>query len=202
MRVFDQRAPGWDQSQRYGAACPFAKSRGRMGRVTRQPIKDAPHERPLSPAPLTRRGSQTNVRVGSKLPGPARRSKTAVIKKAAGFRASIKLQRPPYGGAATNTSQFYLLGNAERILHLNAEIANGAFQLRLFQQKLDRPEVSCLFIDLRGLRSPHRMNACRMLNRPGQHSSPSRGRCEHIGASRCAAAHGPGWEKESARRGF
>jgi hypothetical protein len=33
----------------------------------------------------------------------------------------------PAGGAATNPSQFDLLGNAQRVIRLNAKIANGAF---------------------------------------------------------------------------
>jgi hypothetical protein len=82
-----------------------------------------------------------------------------VDRLAEAFRV-IVISRPG-AGYSTRRSQFYLLGNAERVIHFDSEIADGALQLRVPQQKLHRPEVAGLSVNLRGLRSPHRMRAVR-----------------------------------------
>ena len=58
-----------------------------------------------------------------------------------------------------SSSEFHLFGNAERVLDLDREIADRAFQLRVAEQKLNRSQVPRLLIDLRRLRPPHRMRA-------------------------------------------
>jgi hypothetical protein len=63
--------------------------------------------------------------------------------------------------------QLDLLGNAERVIDLDTEIADRAFELCMSKQKLNRSEVTCLLIDLRCLRPPHRMRAVGGAIEPG-----------------------------------
>jgi hypothetical protein len=56
-------------------------------------------------------------------------------------------------------SQLDLLGNAERVIDLDAEITNRAFELRVPEEQLDGSQVACLLVDLRRLRPPHRVRA-------------------------------------------
>ena len=52
-----------------------------------------------------------------------------------------------------------LLGNAERVVDLDAEVADRAFELRVPKQKLDRSEVARFLVDLGRLRPAHRVGA-------------------------------------------
>jgi hypothetical protein len=47
------------------------------------------------------------------------------------------------------SSEFNLFRDAERVLDLDSEIADRAFQLRVAEQKLNRSQVPRLLIDLR-----------------------------------------------------
>src|SRR6267154_1547356 len=58
-----------------------------------------------------------------------------------------------------SSSELDLLGNAERVVHLDAEVADCAFEFRMPEEKLDRPQIARLLIDLCRLRPPHRMRA-------------------------------------------
>jgi hypothetical protein len=77
---------------------------------------------------------------------------SGVSTKTAEFVACGRVAAPPSGGGATNPSQFYLLGNAERVVHLDSEIADGALQLRVPQQKLNSSQVARRFLYLVSLR--------------------------------------------------
>ena len=56
-------------------------------------------------------------------------------------------------------SELDLLRDAERIIDFDPEVANGAFQLGMSEQKLNRPQVARLLIDLGRLRPSHRVRA-------------------------------------------
>src|SRR5262249_21331884 len=47
--------------------------------------------------------------------------------------------------------------DAERIVNLDTEVANGAFQLCVSEQQLDRSQIAGLLVDLCRLSAPHRM---------------------------------------------
>ena len=55
---------------------------------------------------------------------------------------------PPDRRGHAVKSEFDLLGDAERVVDLDPEIANGAFQLGVTEQKLHRPQIAGLAIDL------------------------------------------------------
>jgi len=65
------------------------------------------------------------------------------------------------------SSQLNLLGNAERVVDLDPEVTNRAFELRMPEQQLNRSQVARLLVDLGGLRSPHRMRAVGGAVEPG-----------------------------------
>jgi len=52
-------------------------------------------------------------------------------------------------------SELDLLRNAEGVVDLDAEIANGAFELRMSEEELNGPKITGRSIDLRGLRPAH-----------------------------------------------
>ena len=52
-----------------------------------------------------------------------------------------------------------LLGNAERVVNLDAEIADGAFELCVSKQQLNRSQVPRLLVDLGRFRPSHRVSA-------------------------------------------
>jgi hypothetical protein len=54
----------------------------------------------------------------------------------------------PPTGEATQQSEFDLLGNAESVIDLDPEVADGGLQLRMPQQQLDRSQVAGFSIDL------------------------------------------------------
>ena len=66
-----------------------------------------------------------------------------------------------------SSSELDLLGNAERVVHLDAEVADCAFEFRMPEEKLDRPQIARLRLDLRRLRPPHRMRAVGGAVEPG-----------------------------------
>src|SRR5436190_11815435 len=94
------------------------------------------------------------------------------------------------------SSEFDLFRDAERVLDLDPEIADRAFQLRVAEQKLNRSQVPRLLIDLRGLRPPHRMCPVAVLSSP-THWRPKHGRYAHTAASIDEAAHGGGWGRDT-----
>jgi hypothetical protein len=54
-------------------------------------------------------------------------------------------------------SELDLLRDAERIVDLDAEVANSAFELRVLGEQLHRPQVAGLLVNLRHLCSPYRV---------------------------------------------
>ena len=63
-------------------------------------------------------------------------------------------RRPgPLSGVRVS-SDIDLLGDLDSVIDLNAEIPNGALDLRMAQQKLNRSEVSSSPVDQHGLRAP------------------------------------------------
>ena len=56
-------------------------------------------------------------------------------------------------------SYFNLLCNRECIVDVDAEIPNSALNLRVAEQELDGPEVTCSSVDHRGFGTPHGMGA-------------------------------------------
>jgi len=52
-----------------------------------------------------------------------------------------------------------LFSQIQGIVHLKPEISDGAFQLGMTEEKLDRTQVSGLTIDLGSLRTAHRVRA-------------------------------------------
>src|SRR6185503_10053700 len=65
---------------------------------------------------------------------------------------------PPAGGA-TQSIRVDLRGDAESVVAIDPEIANGAFQLGMPKQQLNRSQIAGLAIDLGCLRATHRMGA-------------------------------------------
>src|SRR5213079_2792561 len=57
--------------------------------------------------------------------------------------------------------------NAERVVDLDPEVMNRAFELRMPEQQLNRSQVTRLLVDLGRLRSPHRMRAVGGVVEPG-----------------------------------
>jgi hypothetical protein len=55
-------------------------------------------------------------------------------------------ERPTFGGSSQKV---------ESIIHLDPEIPDGAFELRMSEQKLNRSKVTSLSVDLRRLRPAH-----------------------------------------------
>ena len=56
-------------------------------------------------------------------------------------------------------SDLDLFGNGQRVINLDPEIADGAFDLRVTQQQLDSPQIAGFAIDQRRFRSAQRMRA-------------------------------------------
>jgi hypothetical protein len=50
--------------------------------------------------------------------------------------------------AGGRRSEVNLLGNIQRVVHLNSEVSDGAFQLGVTEEKLDCTQVACLPINL------------------------------------------------------
>ena len=61
--------------------------------------------------------------------------------------------------ALPSRSDVDLLGDGESIIDLDAEIPDGALDLRVPQQKLDRPKVPCSPVDQGGLGPAQRVRA-------------------------------------------
>ena len=53
------------------------------------------------------------------------------------------------------SSDVYLLGDLQRVIHLHSEIANRAFDLRVAEQELDRTDVPRATVDQRRLGPAH-----------------------------------------------
>ena len=58
-----------------------------------------------------------------------------------------------------SASDVDLLGDLDSVIDLDAEVANRAFDLRMAEQKLDRPQISSSPIDQHRLRPPQRVRA-------------------------------------------
>ncbi len=56
-------------------------------------------------------------------------------------------------------SDFDLLSNRQRVVHLDPEIADGALNLRVTQEQLHGSQIAGLAIDQRRFRSAKRMRA-------------------------------------------
>jgi len=64
---------------------------------------------------------------------------------------------PPAKAGRRHKLEFDLLGDAERVLDLDAEVADSAFELRVSEQKLNRSQVPRFLVNLGGLRPSHRV---------------------------------------------
>lgn len=62
-----------------------------------------------------------------------------------------------FRAAASCWLDFGLLRNLQRIVHLNAEVANRTFQLGMAKQQLNGPQVLRALIDKGGLGPSHRV---------------------------------------------
>ncbi len=56
-----------------------------------------------------------------------------------------------------NESDLDRFGDCQRVFHLNAKIQDGAIHLGMAQQKLNRAQVTSLAVNVRNLRSAHRV---------------------------------------------
>jgi len=65
------------------------------------------------------------------------------------------------------SSQLDLFRNAQRVMDLDTEVTNRAFELCMSQQELNGPEVARLLVNLCSLCPPHRMRAIRRAIEPG-----------------------------------
>jgi len=69
-------------------------------------------------------------------------------------------ERPRRGRAARlGRSDFDLLRDAERVVDLDTEVPDGAFEFRVSEQQLDRSQIAGLLVNLRRLGAPHRMRS-------------------------------------------
>jgi hypothetical protein len=81
--------------------------------------------------------------------------------QAALMRRSVqgRFRRPiaalPGRAASSRRSEFDLLWDAERIVDLDAQVSDGAFELRMTKQQLHCSQIAGLLVDLCHLRSPH-----------------------------------------------
>lgn len=70
------------------------------------------------------------------------------------------------------TLKLNLLRDSQRVVYLDAQVSDGAFEFRVTEQNLDRPKIAGLFINLRSLCSPHGMGAiCAGVEPDGRHPS-------------------------------
>src|SRR3954470_7703185 len=72
------------------------------------------------------------------------------------------------------TSDINLLRYRERVIDLNAQISDGAFDLCVAEQELDGPKTAGAPIDQRRLRSPEGMGSLGSSPIPAIHSETSR----------------------------
>ena len=75
------------------------------------------------------------------------------------FLMSVSAFSPPDVYPLTYTVKTLAIGDLQRIVYLDAEVAYRAFQLRVSEEKLNRPQVLGAAVDQRGLRAPQRMGA-------------------------------------------
>jgi hypothetical protein len=61
--------------------------------------------------------------------------------------------------AACRRLDFRLLGDLQRVIDFDAEVANCAFQLGMAKQQLNGPQVLCALVDQGRLGSPHGMRS-------------------------------------------
>ena len=67
----------------------------------------------------------------------------------------------PAATAGPHCSDFYRLGDRERIFEFDAEVTHRAVHLRVAKKELHRPQVAGLLIYVRDLRAPHGIGAIR-----------------------------------------
>src|SRR5271154_4190969 len=86
------------------------------------------------------------------------------------------------------SSQLDLLGNAERVIDLDAEIAHRAFELCVAEQQLNHSQIPCPLVDLGRLCTPHRVSDVGGAVQPGARDpgvdDPGICRVERCGCSR------------------
>jgi len=79
-------------------------------------------------------------------------------KRTSGHPRSATRRTPPTTSAVGCIAfTFNLLGDLDSVIDLDAEIPNGALDLRMAQQELDRSEVSSSPVDQHDLRAPERV---------------------------------------------
>ena len=105
---------------------------------------------------------------GSMSNGTSSRSLPHVSERGSGaIRGSIAARYSQDRDADSFSSQLDLLRNAEHVVDLDAEVADGALELRMPDEQLDGSQVAGLLVDLRRLRPTHRMGAVRGAVQPG-----------------------------------
>jgi hypothetical protein len=50
--------------------------------------------------------------------------------------------------------EFHLLGDAQRVVHLDTKVTDGAFELCVPEQELNCPQIAGLLVNLRGFGPP------------------------------------------------
>jgi hypothetical protein len=131
---------------------------------------------------------------GSPCPSPVSRTEVGSRNRSRRARESSGPRRPRRRDRAAIhdvRSEFDPLRNAEGIIDFDAEITDRAFELGVSKQKLNRPQVAGLFVDLGCLRPPHRMRAVGRAIKPSP-IDPKMDDPAHIGVSRGAAGRGSG----------
>ena len=98
----------------------------------------------------------------------------------------------------STSSNLDRLGNGQRILKLNAEVAHAAVHLSVAQQRLHRREVAGLLADPHSLCPSHGMGAVGVRLDRSRRPGPSANGC--TGASRCVAGNGSGQTRVSRSR--
>ena len=130
------------------------------------------------------------------LPGPmsngtSSRSLPHVSGRGSGaIRGSIAARYSQDRDVDSFSSQLDLLRNAEHVVDLDAEVADGALELRMPDEELDgsRCRSSCRSAPP----SADTSNGCRTRSCPARRSQPKLGRSAHIGVSTGGAALGSG----------
>ena len=67
-------------------------------------------------------------------------------KRRLGAAAAPREAGPPTGFGL----EFHLLGDAERVVDLDTKVTDGAFELCVPEQELNRPQIAGLLVNLRG----------------------------------------------------
>ena len=82
-------------------------------------------------------------------------------------RLRLVRQRPTGGKGRAGCSELNLLGDAEGVVDLDAELTDSAFELRVSEEELYGSQVARFLINLSRLCSAHRVRAVRRMIETG-----------------------------------